>query len=300
MSRARCRPAACSLGRARDRSRAPAPCALIDPLGQLRASLRRRAQRRQPTGQQAARRPLGLEQRAQRQQVVAQRLVARSSRSQPSSKRRSAQASSLPCGARRETRLQNARSSSSCSALTTSIPCGRPPAPSASGFHGPPAPDTRPGERAERDPAVAEQPQRAQQVLQHLAPARERIAQRRLLGCEHHEQVLALARRRAAPEGSPQRFGWAIVRPLVSASSVEVIVSPCSVATSVTSLVLAQRRLLEPRQSASTRSWCRRSGRQLEVGLLLEHILQQQPQRRARARVGLRPPRSSAAPIPTR
>ena len=49
------------------------------------------------------------------------------SRSQPSSKRRSAQASSLPSGARRETRLQNARSSSSCSAVTTSMPWGRPP-----------------------------------------------------------------------------------------------------------------------------------------------------------------------------
>ena len=85
-----------------------------------------RAERRQPPGEQPARWTLGLEQRAQREQVVGQRLVALS-RSQPSSKRRSAQASSLSCGARRETRLQKARSSSSCSAVTTSIPCGRPP-----------------------------------------------------------------------------------------------------------------------------------------------------------------------------
>ncbi len=42
----------------------------------------------------------------------------------------------VACGARRETRLQKARSSSSCSALTMSMPCGRPPVPSANGAHG--------------------------------------------------------------------------------------------------------------------------------------------------------------------
>ena len=71
------------------------------------------------------------------------------SRSQPSSNRRSAQATSFRCGARRETRLQNARSSSSCSAVTTSMPWGRPPAPSATGLQRPGA-HTRVGERPER------------------------------------------------------------------------------------------------------------------------------------------------------
>ena len=54
-------------------------------------------------------------------------------------------------------------------------------APSASGLHGAGA-DPRPGERAERDAAVAEQAQRAQQLGEHLAPVRERRARVVVLG----------------------------------------------------------------------------------------------------------------------
>ncbi len=174
------------------------------------------------TGQQPARGPLGLQQRAQREQVVGQRLEPASRARSPSSKRLSAHASSLPWGARRETRLQKARSSSSCSAVTISIPCGRPPAPSASGFHAPP-PTRRPRERTERHAAVAEQTQRAQQILEDLAAAGDRLAGVVLAGGRARRSG---ARRRpssapsSAPSGSPSRTsGWAIVRPLVSASS---------------------------------------------------------------------------------
>ncbi len=118
--------------------------------------------------------PSGSSSALQREQVIAQSLVLAQSRSQPSSKRRSAQASSWPSGERRETRLQNARSSSSCSARTTSIPCGRPPRAErqrcASGRRRRRA---CPGELAKRDAPVAEQPQRAQQVAA-AAPGRTR------------------------------------------------------------------------------------------------------------------------------
>ena len=64
-------------------------------------------------------------------------------RPQPSSKRRSAQASSPERGRRRETRLQNARSSSSSGAVmrqtSASGPGAKPSRPSASVVHGPPA-----------------------------------------------------------------------------------------------------------------------------------------------------------------
>ena len=139
-------------------------------LGQREPALGRGAERRQAPGEHAARGALGLEQRAQREQVVAQRLDA--GLRARSRARSGAAPTRARCraGARRETRLQNARSSSSCSAVTTSIPCGRPPVPSAQ-RRPRAAADPRPGERAKRDAPVAEQAQRAQQVAQHVAAA---------------------------------------------------------------------------------------------------------------------------------
>ena len=54
--------------------------------------------------------------------------------------------------------------------------------------------------------------------------------------------------------------------------------------------MLALRRLLEPRERRlEALAVLGRVGAAVEVGLLVEHVLQQQPQRRAGARVGLHP-----------
>ncbi len=158
-------------------------------LGQLRAILRRRAQRRDPPRQQAARRPLRLEQRAQRQQVIAQRLIGAAHARNPA--RSAAAPRPARCragrGARRGCRI--ARSSSSCSVLTTSIPCGRPPAPSATGFHEPgavPAPTrARRASRGHRRTGAA-------RAADPRAPRDRARAPRpvAIVGGEHHEQVV--------------------------------------------------------------------------------------------------------------
>ena len=126
-----------------------------------------RAERCQAPGQQAARRPLGLEQGPQREQVVAEGFEAGSRARSPARSASAPRPARCPPGARRETRLQKARSSSSCSAVTTSIPWGRPPAPSASGRPGARRRSAPRRARRSVDAAVAEQPQRAQQVPQH-------------------------------------------------------------------------------------------------------------------------------------
>ena len=135
------------------------------------------SRRRSGVAQSAARRPassplcgtLGLEQRAQRQQMVAQRLVAGSLARSPA--RSGAAPRRARCraarGGRRGCRTPAARPPARRS-RRASRAAGR-PLPSASGLQAPSA-DPRPGERAERDAPVAEQPQRAQQVRRTSRP----------------------------------------------------------------------------------------------------------------------------------
>src|SRR3984893_11472725 len=53
--------------------------------------------------------------------------------------------------------------------------------------------DTRPRECTERDPAVAEQPQRAQQIPEHLTPLEQRALRVIVLGGVGDDQVIGLS-----------------------------------------------------------------------------------------------------------
>ena len=145
-------------------------------------------------------------------------------RSQPSSNRRSAQASSPARGVRRATRPQNARSGSSSSALSRQSPLRAADAGGERDGHPGAAVGARPGGRAERGLGVVPQPQRGLQPAQAATRVLERAAVA-LLGLEREHgdrgvRVLgqaggsvarassrgrARARRRAAPRRTRSR-----------------------------------------------------------------------------------------------
>ena len=144
-----------------------------------------------------------------------------------------------------------------------------------------PACDPCPGERAERDPPVAEQPQRPQQVAQHLAPALERVAGVLLLGRERDDQVaravaLAAARLRRQPverlrscdrQTGGERQLWRGDRQTAQACN--------------------DRDLGGGGQGGALQPLERRADAflaQLEIGLLREHLAEQRPDRGAHAR----------------
>ncbi len=183
---------------------------------------------------------LGLEQRAQREQVVGERLVgARRARSRARSAAAPTRARCRAArGARRGCRSRAARPPAR--RATTSMPRGRPPAPSASGFHDPSPTRAHASAPSVTRPSPNSRSARSRSV-EHLAPTRERLARIVLVEREHHDEVTAqlLFARGERAGGRPcSACGWAIVRPFVSGISAEVIVSPCRLATSVTSLEL--------------------------------------------------------------
>ncbi len=186
---------------------------------------------RRPGQQSRCAGPSGLEQRAQREQVVAERLVgARRARSRARSAAAPRRARCRAArGARRGCRRRAARPPAR--RVTTSIPCGRPPAPSASGFHEPPPIRAQASAPSVTRPSPNSRSARSRS-LQHLASARERVARIVLLEREHHDEVVGPAPRRplrAPPAGSPcsaSRLGdrQALRQRQISA---EVIVRPC-------------------------------------------------------------------------
>ena len=179
------------------------------------------------------------------------------SRSQPSSKRRSAHARSLSCGARRDRGAERAQlvlllAGHDEHPVRSSARAERERAPRAGS-------DARPCQRAKRHAAVAEQPQRREQVAHHRAP----VAQRLL-----HVVELDRVARRSGGRARPRRGAGAeassgtsssasrcaMRRPLVNCSSAEAIATPCSVATRLTSPALASVEFCRRSSANCTRS----------------------------------------------
>ena len=160
------------------------------PARQRVALLRARADRGQPPGRRPLVGALGLRAARAREQPVGQRLERRRARSQPSSKRRSAHASSPDARGAAGDEAQNARSASSCAAgdreqspwAARRSRAGRP---SATGRR-----RSAPRRRAERRLGVVPQPQRGLQPAQPHAGVldRRRVAGRCLPG-QHREDV---------------------------------------------------------------------------------------------------------------
>ncbi len=169
------------------------------------ASSRARAEGRQAPGEQALSGALVLQQRAQRQQVVAQRIESDRRARRPARSAASAQSSLPPSKARRETRLQKARSSSSWSGVSSSVPPRRR---SARKLKRPPgaAAGADPAEGVERDAPVAEQAQRAQQLGEHAAGGVNRPARvLRLAGEQHEHRFTGLGREARSHVGQRPR-----------------------------------------------------------------------------------------------
>ena len=267
----------------RARARAPATIRSVSSS----AVLGRRAQRGQPPGEQPAGRALGLEQRAQREQVVAQRLVAGSRARSPA--RSAAAPRRARCrrarGARRGCRTRAARPPARRS--RRSIPCGRPPAPSASGLHGAVA-DPRPARarrarRARRRTGAARAAGRAStarpRAIARCGVLRPRWRAPRPGGSARRSSASARPGR-AAPSSASRLGDRQAARPAPARARRSS--GRAASRRSVTSRGARQRRAA--RAARAPRS--RRSGRSSKSRLLVEHVREQRPRaRRARARV---------------
>ena len=266
------------------------------PLGQLHAVLGRRAQRGDAPGEQ----PAGRDPRARAARAAPSRWSLSASyglralAAQLEAAQRPGQLVAVRArGGRRGCRTRAARPPAR--RTTTSIPCGRPPAPSATVLQA-----SSPPARAHASAPSVTRP----------SPNR-RSARSRSRSTLAHARVGGLARtvsRRPAgdavsPSPADERLradaqrsasGVAIVQSASSAcSSGEAIVSPCSVATSVTGRARSSAR----RAPGAPARRARRSRAQLEVGLLGEHVVQQRAQRaRARACGAALSPRRRAPP----
>ena len=251
------------------------------PLGQLGAPLGRGAERRQAPGQQPARGAPRA--RAARAAPAGGRSAPRrSSRARsPARSARSAQASSLPRGARRETRLQKARSSSSCSGVTHAA--SRAGARRAQRER---RSRCRPPTRAHAsapsvDAAVAEQAQRAQQPRRTSRPrataSRGSSASQARAATNRWSLSPASPAAKLAPSGSAcEGLGCGDLEAVVSASSGELIVSPCRRGHERRRPRCATSADCSARASAA-RS---RSGRSSKSLCFAEHVLQQRQQSR--------------------
>ncbi len=147
---------------------------LGDARGQPGALLGRGAQRRHAPGEQAAGRPLRLEQRTQREQVIAETLVGALALA---AELKAPQRPGELVGARRAARDEVAEGPQLVLLLGGHDEHAVRPSACAEGDRSP-APvltaAAHPGELAEHDTPIAEQTQRAQQVLEQLATARDR------------------------------------------------------------------------------------------------------------------------------
>ena len=187
------------------RARSPAPRAR----SRLKPALRGRAERSQAPGKHAARGPLGLEHRPQRKEVVAERLEeVRALAAHLEAPQRPGELVAVG----RATRDEVAERAQLVLLLDRhdQHPVGTPAGADGQRRPGTGA-DPRPAQRRERDAPVAEQPQRAQQVAEHVAAPLGGALRVGLGAGERDDQVArlgAVARRVPRAEGRRAPGAW--------------------------------------------------------------------------------------------
>ncbi len=158
--------------------------------------------------------------------------------------------------------------------------------------------DPSPRERAERHAAVAEQPQRAQQVLQDLAAAGDRLSRVVFSGGERDDQVLGAAGLSAGERSLGQTLEDVRLDDRQAGCERELARAdrePVQGGDERRLSGAGERRALQARERGA-----QPLGTQLEVGLFVEHLRQQREDRRtdARARVRSRRLRVHVREIP--